>query len=275
MGCLPDSGGCERPFIEPFIEHLNETEGCAFTHSKCLDVQDRTRTQPEAMYIDTRTNAQLVIERKSLVWPADAVARHKNEHLIGDSLGDALRDLTSDLPIDIRIWPIAPRSKHELQDLSATIANAVRASISELKAGQLLHSGHGDPQWTCWINPDERAEDDERDSGLIVRFAAISDLGYPDLKDPGLHQEVQRLVTSAASKFQAYPMCRRVLLLDTFGDVRFIEPEGFSRLLGSVAIPKEISEIWTGSFDWVTDDDQAWMFERILPTQTSLPVELH
>lgn len=71
MTCIPQSGGCERPFTEAFVEHLNQTGGFRYVHRACLDVASSQAPQPEALYEDSGRNMQLVIERKSISWPID------------------------------------------------------------------------------------------------------------------------------------------------------------------------------------------------------------
>jgi hypothetical protein len=73
MPCLPESGGCERPFTDIFIEHLNRAEGASFVHRACLDVAHRDVPQPEALCEDADQELQLVIERKSISWPIDSL----------------------------------------------------------------------------------------------------------------------------------------------------------------------------------------------------------
>ena len=93
MGCLPESGGCERQRTDPFIQHLNWLEGSNYEHSVCLDVMFRNSPQPEALYVDKASGARLVIERKNLVSPASYAVGHKNDHLVVDRVIDGLTGL--------------------------------------------------------------------------------------------------------------------------------------------------------------------------------------
>lgn len=85
MTCIPQSGGCERPFTEAFVEHLNQTGGCRYVHRACSDVASRQVPQPEALYEDSGRNMQLVIERKSISWSIDYPYRHKKSTLLPSS----------------------------------------------------------------------------------------------------------------------------------------------------------------------------------------------
>ena len=95
MGCLPESGGCERQRTDPFVDHLNWLEGTNYVHKACLDVIDRNNPQPEALYVDEDSGASLVIERKNLVWPPEYAVGHKNDHFLVDMVTEGLRDLVS------------------------------------------------------------------------------------------------------------------------------------------------------------------------------------
>ena len=83
MPCLPESGGCEKPFTDVLVAHLNRTEGKRYMHRACLDMEDKTAPQPEALYVDAESGQHLVIERKSVSWPVDYPYRHNNDHVIG------------------------------------------------------------------------------------------------------------------------------------------------------------------------------------------------
>ena len=50
MGCLPESGGCERQRTDPFVNHLNWLEGTNYVDKVCLDVIDRNTHQPDGMF---------------------------------------------------------------------------------------------------------------------------------------------------------------------------------------------------------------------------------
>src|SRR6185295_1465472 len=105
MGCLPESGGCERAQTDPFVDHLNDIEKSDYQHVACLDVIDRNSPQPEALYIDESTGERLVIERKNIVWPSDYAQRHKQDHLLGERLIEGLKDLTADAPYGVELEP--------------------------------------------------------------------------------------------------------------------------------------------------------------------------
>lgn len=52
MSCMATSGGCERHRTDPFVNHLNGTEGSRYRHEACLDRLHWDSPQPEALYVD-------------------------------------------------------------------------------------------------------------------------------------------------------------------------------------------------------------------------------
>lgn len=103
MGCLPESGACERQRTDPFVHHLNWLEGANYVHNVCLDVLHRNSPQPEALYIDEGSDRRLVIERKNLVWPPEYALGHKNDHFVVDLVSDGLKGLIRDDAYELQL----------------------------------------------------------------------------------------------------------------------------------------------------------------------------
>src|SRR5258705_10868388 len=118
MGCLPESGGCERSQTDPFVGYLNEIEKTNYRHVACLDVLDRNSAQPETLYVDIETSKRMVIERKYIVWPVDYARRHKQDNELADRLIEGLNDLTADRPYSIELQPSAFSSAHDIASVS-------------------------------------------------------------------------------------------------------------------------------------------------------------
>lgn len=71
---------CEWRFLESFVRQLNAEAGTDYERLVCPDVADSTRPQPEVLLRDGITAEEMVIERKSIVWPSDYIAEHKQWH---------------------------------------------------------------------------------------------------------------------------------------------------------------------------------------------------
>lgn len=129
MGCLPESGGCERQRTDPFVDHLNWSEGTNYVHSECLDVLYRNSPQPEALYIDKGSGARLVIERKNLVWPPEYAVGHKNDHFLVELVSDGLKDLISYEAYELQLELAISGTTAELEEYADVITQHVRANF--------------------------------------------------------------------------------------------------------------------------------------------------
>jgi hypothetical protein len=215
MGCLPDSGGCERQRTDPFVSYLNELEGKHFSHEKCLDRVYRNSPQPEALYIDTDTAEQLVIERKTLVWPHDYVARHKNDHFVADLLIEGLQDLTSKAPYDIELEEGLAGPRDDLIAIANHITTVVRERFPEVERGRIIGAAQSGRRWRFFRgNSAWRREDGQPEKGLVVQWHLKETLDQVSAPPTELLAEVSRLFETCVQKFQAYLHTRRILLID-------------------------------------------------------------
>jgi len=263
MTCLPEPGGCERSRTDAFVAYLNQLEGSRFTLRASLDRLHRNSPQPEALYSDSGNGAELVIECKSVVWPRDYAARHRNDHIIADALTKELRKLADALPLSIDL-ELAPRmSRDELLAFAREVSDAVRSGINSVLAGRAIGSRKGGRPWTCFLDPEDRDPDfDDPATGLIVRWTQPGIVSPENL--PGkLACEIQRLFHATVAKFCSYPKARGILLLDPYGSIRYTGDWWWARALKTVPVPAEIAEVWLARFDWVTDFEEGWMFERL------------
>ena len=263
MTCLPEPGGCERSRTDAFVAYLNQLEGSRFTLRASLDRLHRNSPRPEALYSDSGNGAELVIECKSVVWPRDYAARHRNDHIIADALTKELRKLADALPLSIDL-ELAPRmSRDELLAFAREVSDAVRSGINSVLAGRAIGSRKGGRPWTCFLDPEDRDPDfDDPATGLIVRWTQPGIVSPENL--PGkLACEIQRLFHATVAKFCSYPKARGILLLDPYGSIRYTGDWWWARALKTVPVPAEIAEVWLARFDWVTDFEEGWMFERL------------
>jgi len=266
MGCLPDSGGCERQRTDPFVSYLNELEGKHFYHEKCLDRVYRNSPQPEALYIDTDTTEQLVIERKTLVWPRDYPSRHKNDHFVADLLIEGLKDLTNNAPYTIELEAGLWGRRDDLSAFGKYITTVIRERFPEIERGQIIGGAQSGRRWRFFrVDPAWRREDGEPEKGVVVRWQLKETLDIVSAPPSELLTEVSRILESCVQKFQAYLHARRILLIDQYGDLRYLGDFWWKRVFEVLPVPSEIPEFWMATYDWVTDWDEDWIFEKLYP----------
>lgn len=273
MPCLPESGGCERPFTDVLVAHLNRIEGTHFVHRACLDVAERKVPQPEALYVDVENGCQLVIERKSISWPVDYPYRHNNDHAVSELFAHELCDLTGDDLYEIRLPMLMQGKRAELLRYALQDARQIRSNWSTIASGSELKGRDGESCWWVFRKlPEWEREDKAPSRGLQISLAGPG-LAFEDFLDPAylpaeLEAAITKIYAKCTSKFISYPEARRILLLDPNGDLRTESAEWWQKVWKSVAPPSSVQEIWSGILDWVNDDTQDWIFEQLYSTAT-------
>jgi hypothetical protein len=267
VNCLPQSGGCERPFTDAFVAHLNVTGESHFRHRACLDVEVRTSAQPEALYQDEKSNASLVIERKSIVWPTDYIYRHRNDHVVSDVILSELEGLEMKDLYVLRLPMLIKGREKELRNFAEQAGKAIRKNWKNIAAGTRYKGGEGEWWWRFGKAWDGEFEDGAPKQGITVSWIGPS-LTFDDFIDPVLPpkelvEKLRSMFANCADKFSGYPYARRILVIDPVGDLRSKNRDFWEALWKHYSPPPEIGEIWSGICDWVTDTEQDWIFEPL------------
>lgn len=268
MDCLPQSGGCERPFTDAFVRHLNQVERSHYAHQACLDVMDSTCAQPEALYVDAAADRRLVIERKSIAWPADYSHRHSNDHLAFKVFSEALRDFKFDDLYEIRLPLLIKGKQEELRDFARAAAQEVRAHWARIEAGNDIQQRNSADWWWVFRRvPDWERDKESPSRGLKVTWVGRSMFDFT-LLDPvnppsALRENLQKIYSGCVKKFGPYLDTRRVLVVGPYGDLRYEPSDWWQKLWITCPPPTEIQEIWSGIYDFVDDESQEWQFARL------------
>jgi hypothetical protein len=267
MSCIPESGGCERPFTEAFVEHLNQTGGSHYVHRACLDRIDSMNPQPEALYVDSEQDLQLVIERKSISWPIDYPYRHKKSHFVTERFCEELTGLPPDDLYELRLPMLIEGKESELRAFALKAARQIRSQWSQVAAGSIL-KGIIDDRWPWAFGkvPDWEKEDDAPSKGLKFTFvgsSSVFDYVDPTNLPAQLASALLDIYSRCVRKFASYPEARRVLALDPHADLRYRDKDWWQGAFSALPPPAEINETWLGVFDWVAEDLEGWVFERL------------
>lgn len=275
MGCLPESGGCERQRTDPFVDHLNWLEGTNYIHSVCLDVLYRNSPQPEALYIDKASGARLVIERKNLVWPPEYAVGHKNDHFLVDLVSDELKDLVNDDAYELQLDFTISGTTAELEEYADVIAQTVISRFPEIRGGLRVGSTQEGRRWAFWRGDRaNRAFHRNPETGLGVHWDVRSSEDHDRKPPEGFVKEVARLFGACVPKFEPYMDARRILVIEQHGDMRYMGAWWWKRVLDVVMPPPEIQELWDGMFDWLDDYQQGWTFEKLYPSPELINLNL-
>jgi hypothetical protein len=274
MPCLPDSGGCEKPFTDVLVAHLNRVEGAHYMHHACLDVADKTVPQPEALYVDSESGSQLVIERKSISWPVDYPYRHKNDHAVGELFAERLRDLTVDDLYEIRLPMLMEGKRSELLGHASEAVMQIRANWSAIAACNGLKGRAGNKWWWAFGKlSDWDKEENAPSKGIKVTLVGPG-LSFDDFLNPedlpgALVTSIDKIYAGCSAKFASYSEIRRIVLLDPHGDLQTESTDWWRRVWAHKPPPPAIGEIWSGVLDWITDETQDWVFEQLYFTASA------
>jgi hypothetical protein len=138
MSCIPVSGGCERHATDALVEHMNCIEGTRYEHRACLDQVDKTRPQPECLYVNVDDDLRMVIERKSIMWPETYAYEHSKEHDLGHSILAGLAGIDFRDVYVLRMPALSSGSKEELASIGQEVGAAIRPKYTSLEPHEVL-----------------------------------------------------------------------------------------------------------------------------------------
>ena len=266
MSCVPQSGGCERRFLDPFVQYLNEAFGTAYVFGECLDVLDHTKPQPEALYVDAVRNRRLVIERKSISWPADFPHRHGNDHFVANVFAEKLKEYQFEGGLyEISLPMLIKGTQRELRPLVEAAAKKIISARRLVAEGAILQERATEQWWWSFRKvPEWDKEDGHPNEGLKFSWKGrIMQLG--DYVDPtDLPRELvnclDNIFNGCVKKFRSYSEAQRVLLLAPHGDLLYQDANWWMTVFHDHPPPSEIGQIWSAMFD---DEWDGWIFEQL------------
>lgn len=267
MGCLPQSGGCERELTDVVANQLNAREQSRYVYSVCLDVQNRSSKEPEALYIDETTQGQLVIEAKSLVWPPAYASSHANDHFLYNEIHAGLVDISLD-----RLYVLEPPSpvkanKKVLRQLAADIVSKVIKKGLWLEPGKEIRFNTQFGAGRFAVPTIDSRFDDWPEKGLVVQWKDRSP--WPvQVPVSMLRPILERLFSEVIKKFAGYRNARRILALRPYGDLVWWSDVQWQELLRLVPPPPDIQEIWS-VLDYSSEESIDWNVQKLYPVDTS------
>lgn len=265
MACIHHNMGCEWPFVEPLIRHINATEGTDYEHHQCLDHggnESQRDPQPEALYIGEKSGL-LTIEKKRLEWPPGIIKRHQFWHKLADELHAVLAPLTLDGPYKLSLPEELPVHNRDLSKALKAIVEAIERNIDQIRpGGKVLRRQKPIPFRFYRQERYERNEDDPQD-GLVIETSRsmLNDLAA--IEDDKILEVVKRYLKACSKKFAIWGNTRRVLLLEPHGS--FVDVV-LNDAPWSDLVNGEVDEVWAGSYykdpslgGWLEN----WFFERL------------
>jgi hypothetical protein len=209
-----------------------------------------------------------VIERKSISWPLDYAYRHSTDHFAFKVFSEALKAITFDDLYEIRFPLLIKGKREELRPFALAAAQEVRADWPQLEPGAGIKKRvSADWWWGFRRVPDWEKEEGAPATGLKVTWVGrgMFEGGFLDPANPPqeLLKKLRDIYSACTAKFNSYSDACRILVLDPHGDLRHEPKDWWQELWVTCAPPPEIGQIWSGVFDYIDDDSQAWDFERL------------
>jgi hypothetical protein len=275
FSCLPPDNGCEWADLREFVSRFNKLRGKAYYKSACLDKERRNTKEPEVL-LEAPGEDPIVIERKSIVWPPgnEYLADHHKSHQL---LDDFVRRLNqrdnpfTEFPyrLTVKARDLKGKGQREVARFAEEIADVVLSNPANAKSAR----GIGRPDPIPWrfraLSPHERDETiPSTGIGIEVWGDGMSetrDIPYRiEEEKSGYAKEFNRWADNAAEKFAQYAHCRKLLLVQFFGDSSlWMGDEEIVEIIKAADLPKMIDEVWVARQDWVSLNDYEIAWEHI------------
>jgi hypothetical protein len=246
--------------LDAFVRHYNENCGTAFSLTACLDIvkiSGQTPKAPEVLLTDTTTGKQMVIERKSVVWPPNYIHRHRLGHEFADAIWKKTRGRFHDAAyvLTVNTGEFEQLSRKAIQDAAESIGEI----IAGIDAGNLPVRRNAPIQWSCRLAYPGEEEEDRK--GLTITQQQWMSFDDPDDSEAqsGTTTEIEVQLDAAAKKFEDYSGCQMLVLLDFYGEDIF--EDDIPPLLKMIEIPPVIDEVWRTICDWISPDDYGIGYE--------------
>lgn len=257
MNCLPGSHPCEHIVTNALVQDRNHLKGANFEHRSCPDKIERNRPEPDALYVDVATGQVMVVEHKSLVWPPEYAARHRNDHMLMDKVLSLFGSEVVNGRFELELPFLLDASKQEITELAQSIADSSDEHRHELARGGVVSGVWSGRKWR--LRPLESDEVTGQQGGMVFSWDLRESRTNTNVEPPVLAL-VDQLLEATTKKFAQYTAAKCVVLLELTG----LTPILAGRcLMKGVTPPCRVDEIWTGFYDYFDDGTEGWLFEEV------------
>ena len=270
LSCFPPTVKCEWSDLRSFVDQYNATNGTSYTRKACLDVEIRDRKAPELL-LESPGEIPIVIERKSIVWPSDYMASHRNEHQLFQESPRSLANAFEDgaYRLTVRADCLKGKSRTDVRKLVAQIAHEVLSDMTGAKMRRGIR-GSGSIPWS--FRPLRSDELDGPEPTPMIHVSVVEPLkldsplgSVEEIKEAkaGFAEEFDRALANAAAKFEEYPACLKILLAQFHGDDSHILDEEIAQIVESAQLPEMLDQVWLAQDEWVSDDELTVVWYRV------------
>lgn len=169
--CLPPETKCEWSILSHFVDFYNEKFKTQYKRKSCPDIFDKTRKQPEVI-LESENEKPMVIERKIIQWPKDAIKNHRSEHEFFDEFFGNL-DLKS-FEDALYILNISgddiPEKYDTRKEFAKSISNVINHNILKIKNEGIIF-GSEPIEWSFRIAEDYLKDERTPEHGVGVSIS--------------------------------------------------------------------------------------------------------
>ena len=275
FSCLPISNEHECCVAHHFVGQYNERNGTAYRVVAFPEIDNRNTKEPEVLLEDPRGGPRLAIERKSVVYPLDEhyLGKHRNGHYFFDLFVEQLElhgcDFSDSLyQVAVHEKDLNDKRQKEIPRIAEQVAAVVVKNWWRIDESYDGISGNTPIPWRFRIVQPEEQDYDDPDHGIGIIVNLESSLLESTEKLEALRQgyaaEFQNQAERAAEKFAGYPECRKLLLVQFFGEsFSGVGKREIKKIIRSASLPEVIDEVWAARQEWVGPDESEIRWHRV------------
>lgn len=264
--CLPPSGKCEWSNLRKFAEQFNDAFSTKYRLSKCLDISDSSKPQPEVL-LESVGDKCMVIERKAIVWPRNYLKYHRSEHDFSDSFTPQVSPLFQD---DTYLLEISTKhlrgNKAYLQDLAKQIAKMVIAQQAQIMETGATYSSRP-IRWRFRQVQEHERDSDTPEKGVGIAWLSENKNDEAEKAQQGISVIIDDFLNEASLKFTDYPDCLRILVLEAYGDLN--EDNVVEQSVQKAVLPQNVDQIWLAEPTWISDIDFEVAYRQVRNNATN------
>lgn len=242
--------------LRDFADQFNKAFCTNYDLSKCLDrsdsktkTNDKTRKQPEVL-LESPGHQPMVIERKKIVYPRDYYEKHRIFHLFFDCFRVLYEErLEPRLPkaiYEIRTHEkaLSNYTKRQLRGLSEQIVEHISSHIETFTASDEICS-NSPISWCFGKFQPEPADSFESGLKIHIRINSCFSPSVLAKAEEEIKNELARHLPAIDEKFQDYPSCLKVLILEICGNGSSLPLfDEIVEIVNTSDIPPSIDQIW-------------------------------
>ena len=278
FSCLIPGGSCEWFHLKDFVDFLNTTDGTSYIRSECLDVYGPDNQQPAQakkrpeVLLESGDEVPIVIERKAVVWPSDFQRNHSKEHDLLKRVADNLREEFNDSTYQLAFYAgdLKKKNKGQVAVFGDQICHLIVSNIAKSKSSRGI-SVRQPIRWS--FRPLARYEIDEpnprRGIRSLVKLPSSWDLKPLEFREKresalaGFAERFAREANKADKKFDDYCNCKKLLVVQFFGESCSVKDEEIVEIVKKTQITSHIDQVWLTGREWVSQDDYQLAWERV------------